>query len=52
MRPAHPAGQIEPRGCLQGEPQQEVTMRSFTAIALPIILAAGLSSMMFTATLV
>jgi len=27
-------------------------MRSFTAIALPIIFAAGLSSMMFTATLV
>ncbi|MDP3550995.1 MAG: hypothetical protein Q8R81_11435 [Novosphingobium sp.] len=28
------------------------TMRSFTAIALPIIFAAGLSGMMFTATLV
>jgi len=27
-------------------------MRSFTAIALPFILAAGLSGMMFTATLV
>ncbi len=27
------------------------TMRSITAIALPIILAAGLSSMMFGATL-
>jgi len=28
------------------------TMRSITAIALPFIFAAGLSSMMFTATLV
>lgn len=36
---------------LQGELNRRNTMRAITAIALPIILAAGLSSLMWTATL-
>ncbi|MFN3458990.1 MAG: hypothetical protein ACK4Z8_15550 [Novosphingobium sp.] len=37
---------------LQGELNRRYTMRKLTAIALPIIMAAGLSSLMWTATLV
>ncbi|MDF8333106.1 hypothetical protein [Novosphingobium cyanobacteriorum] len=49
----HPAGADELGDCLE-EPhnkQEVIPMRSIVTYALPIILAAGISGMMFTATL-
>ena len=44
--PAHERGD-----CLKVPRTMEDTMRSFTTVVLPIILAAGISGLMFTATL-
>lgn len=44
--PAHERGD-----CLKVPRIKEDTMRSFTTVVLPIILAAGISGLMFTATL-
>lgn len=44
--PAHERGD-----CLKVPRTKEDTMRSFATVVLPIILAAGISGLMFTATL-
>ncbi len=47
----HPAGAMNGRDCLKVHPTKEHTMRSFTNYVLPILFAAGVSGLMFTATL-
>jgi hypothetical protein len=48
----HPAGAPNFGRRLEEPHNQEDTMLSITTIVLPIILAAGISGLMFTATLV
>jgi hypothetical protein len=47
-----PCRRTELGDCLKVPHNQEVTMRSIATIVLPIIFAAGISGMMFTAALV
>lgn len=48
----HPAGAANFGKDLEVHQPKEHTMRSITSIVLPIIFAAGISGLMFTATLV
>jgi hypothetical protein len=48
---SHPAGAPNLGDYLEVPRQLEDTMRSITTIVLPIIIAAGISGLMFTATL-
>jgi hypothetical protein len=48
----HPAGANERESSPESAPSQEDTMRNFTSIIVSVILAAGISGMFFTATLV
>jgi hypothetical protein len=58
LRAVHPAGATDWRGPrrhykkLYSQEIQEQTMRKFATVVLPLILAAGVSGAMFTATLV